>query len=48
MNNIMDLDKKGDVEFSTKHLIYWILIGAAVILIWFIVNGIINKLLTLY
>ena len=44
----MKLNKRGDVEFSTKHLIYWILIGAAVIVILFIVNGIIKKLLTLY
>jgi len=44
----MKLNKRGDVDFSTKHLIYWILIAAAVVVIWFIVKGIINKLLTLY
>ena len=44
----MGLNKRGDVEFPTKHLIYLILIVAAVIVIWFIVNGIIKKLVTLY
>ncbi len=43
-------NKKGTEEGSllSKRLIYWILIGIIFIIIWFIVNGIIRKLLTLY
>ncbi len=44
----MNLNKRGESEFITKHLIYLILIGAGIIIIWLIVKGIINKLLTLY
>lgn len=45
----MKLNKRGyTYHFITKHLIYIILIGASVVVIWFIVKGIINKLLTLY
>lgn len=44
----MNLNKRGASEFITKHLIYLILIGAGIIAIWFIVKGIINKLMTLY
>ena len=41
-------NKKGDEDSISKHLIYWILIAACVVIMWFIVNGIIHKLLTLY
>ena len=44
----MNLNRRGESEFITKHLIYLILIGAGIIAIWLIVNGIINKVLTLY
>ena len=45
----MKLNKRGEEsEFITKHLIYLILIGAGIIAIWLIINGIINKILTLY
>jgi len=46
----MKWNKRGEEGegFSTRHLIYWVLIGAAVIVILVIVNRIINILLTLY
>lgn len=44
----MKLNKRGDSEFLTKRMVYWLLIAAAAVIIWFIVNGIITKLVTLY
>ena len=44
----MEWNKRGDTKFVSKRLVYWVLIAACVIIIWFIVKGIINKLLTLY
>ncbi len=41
-------NKKGDTNFLTKNLVYWLLIAACVVIMWFVVNGIIHKLLTLY
>lgn len=42
-----DFKKKGDAFFSTRNLMYLILIIACILVIWFIVNGIIKKLLVL-
>ncbi|MBI4452414.1 hypothetical protein HY637_03220 [Candidatus Woesearchaeota archaeon] len=47
--NSIFLGKKGEEEIpTTRHVAYWILIFACVIIMWLIVNGIINKILTLY
>jgi len=40
-------EHEDELETTHKNLIYWILIGVFAILIIFIVNGIIQKLLTL-
>jgi len=45
----MRLNKRGEAShFITKHMIYIILIAAAIVVMWLIIKGIINKLLTLY
>ena len=44
----MKWNKRGAAEFVTRNLVYYILIAACIVIMWFIVKGIINKLLTLY
>ena len=46
----MKFNKRGETgsEFTTKHIIYWILIAVIVVVIFIIIKGIINKLLVLY
>ena len=47
--NSFFLNKRGEEETpTTRHIAYWILIFACIVIMWFIVNGIIRKLLTLY
>ncbi len=44
----MNFNKKGTEEFLSKNVIYWILIAAFAIIMFFLIKGIINKLLVLY
>ncbi|MBI2655912.1 hypothetical protein HYX06_05830 [Candidatus Woesearchaeota archaeon] len=47
--NSFFFSKRGEEETpTTRHIAYWILIFASIIAMWFIVKGIISKLLTLY
>ena len=41
-------NRKAEDDNTSKHIIYWILIAVCVVIMWFIVNGLIHKLLVLY
>ena len=41
-------NKKSEENPETKHLVIWILIAVFIVIVWFLVNGMIRKILTLY
>ena len=46
--NSHTFNKKGGTEFVTKNLIYWVLVIAIIVIIIYLVDEIIKKLLVLY
>jgi len=38
---------RAEFDFTPKNLVYWILIGACVIVIWLIIQGTIKKVLSI-